>query len=617
MKNLFKTAYSKALWSTLLSFFSCMLLVSPNVLEEGLAAQGFPLNVLASLSRLLQDSSKGMSSQIGLLSLPIYYYYLTYYREGKPCLRRVKSLSAFLAFLIFFGFYPLNILEMFTSKLFTAHIFIELPFYAGLYIFIKSILHRLFCWADALPPYPMPQWNREEDRSCFWKSFVGIVLCWLPFLLLQYPGNLPADTEVQLHQVLITGQYDAANPLFLSLLYSGIFALGSLINDNFGLFLAVFVQMLALAASFAYVLLQIRRMALPAAAGKIAFFFFAISPVWSFFIHALLKDVAHTAGFTWFMVEFMRQLEEEVPDKKSMLRFGFACAAMVLTRVTGLYLLLPSLVLLFLSKYKSYRKAGTSLLRYGSLALVLLSLNPLLQFVLHAEKRSMTDNLGWIFQMTAAYSKKHQAEMSPEEIAIIDSVLDFDAIVYNYSTTSSDPVKATFSFEDRADFFRYMGLWMKHFIKDPEVYLMAFITGGYLYWSPGYDYRQVPLHVMDPDLGRNLHFVFSPEIRSISEHYWNIWRNVFALGWLLKGASYAYMLFIGYAYAGHSGNKKAKMLYAPALLLFAGCLFSPISGDFRYMAPYAASLPLLLCYVLQKTTPTTITNPKESLRIKA
>lgn len=600
MQKVWKMPCSKALGSTLLSFFSCMLLVFPDILDENLASHAFPLNVLATLSRLLTAGSKGMSTQMGLLSLPLYYFYFTYYKAPQPCPSRVKRLAGFLAFLIFFGFYPLNILEMFTSKLFTSHIWIELPFFGGLYLLLKVLLHRLFLWADGLPAYPVVLGNKGEDRRSFWKFFVLIALCWLPFLLLQYPGNLPSDTEVQLHQVLITGQYDAANPLFLSLAYGGLFALGSLINDNFGLFLAVFVQMLCLAASFAYVLLQIRRMALPTVAGKMAFFFFAISPVWSFFIHALLKDVAHTAAFTWFMVEFLRQLEEESFTRSGLIRFGLACALTVLTRVTGLYLLFPCLLLLFFSKCKSNGKAKSWLLRYGSLALVLFSLNPLLQFALHAEKRSMTDNLGWIFQMTAAYSKKHQQEMTAEEIAIIDSVLDFDAIVHNYSTTSSDPVKATFSFVNRADFYRYMGLWAKHFIKDPEVYLMAFITGGYFYWSPGYDYRPVPLNVMDPDLGRNLYFVFSSEIRSISEHYWAIWRNVFALGWLVKGASYAYLLFIGYAYAGHRGNKKAKLLFAPAILLFVGCLFSPISGDFRYMAPYAASLPLLLCYVLQK-----------------
>ncbi len=582
---------------SLLSVIASYIFLFPEHMGQAEHAQGIFLQVLSLYTSTIVVGMNGVSTYATMLFVPLYYWYYVFLGSGLLVTKQMKKLSHFIAFLLFFGLYPLTLGEMFVSKLFSIHIFLEIPVYLGIYFMVKSILVRLFYfWDDMARRIPASAMKHSSPRY-FFCMFGIILLAWAPFVLLQFPGSVGADTMAQIKEHVIDRHYDAANPLFLTLLYGNLFSLGSIWSDNMGIFLGILLQNLALAASFAYVLLRVRQMHLPKAVSHIMLFFYAFTPVWSTFVHSLLKDVAHTAAFAFFAVEFLDMIRRKKIDKWLIFRFSLSCLLMVLTRVTGLYILLPCLIVLAVYHYKVLHKKLC--LGIVGIALAAALINPALMLVLRAEKRGMADNLGWMFQMTAHYARVHRDTITQEEIDTINLVLNYDVIVEKYSPTLSDPVKATFSFVQRSDFIRYFQLWVRQFFKDPNAYITSFLNGGYNYWNPVYDYRFVPRDTISIDFPTTLDFVFPQELRNVSGQILDIWRNLPPFGWLFKGSTYAYLLFVCYAYAGHRKKKQARLLMLPMLLLLIGCMFSPVSGDFRYMAPYVAVLPLALAYTIE------------------
>ena len=91
-----------------------------------------------------------------------------------------------------------------------------------------------------------------SPRKVFLFSFFVIFVCWLPVLLAYYPGLFAYDINNQMNQV-ISGQYTTHHPL-LHTLYVGVFyLLGGAVGDhNIGIALSVLIQMLAMAAIFAW-----------------------------------------------------------------------------------------------------------------------------------------------------------------------------------------------------------------------------------------------------------------------------------------------------------------------------------------------------------------------------
>ena len=581
----------KAILCSLLSYISCIALVDGGLAERVQSIAPLPLRVLHYYASVLGFTvTERLSPYAALLYLPMYYWYYSYFRRAHSVTRGMRGVSGLIAFLLFFALYPITIGDMFVKRLLSIHIFLEIPLFIGFYALVKSAVVTLFAYFDGLKVEKRQ--NTLSNKAYFLWIFFAMLLAWAPFVLLEYPGSLPADTAVQLQQMQ-TGEYYAGNPLFLTLVYGWIFSLGRLLHSaNLGIFLGVAVQMLACAAAFSYILIRLRGMRLPKYVTRLTFVFYAFTPVWTTFLHALLKDVAHTAAFSWFVVEYMEAAHAEELPRKLLIRLACSAVIMALTRVTGTYLLLPCFAVLLL--YQLRRKQKKAALSLGAILLAAMLVNPLLGLSLKATRRDNTDNIGWMFQMTALYAINHQDSIPQEEIDIINRVLDYDKIIKDYSPTLSDHVKYTFSVEKRSDFVDYLKLWIKQFFKDPDAYFTAFLNNSYSYWNPIYDYRFIPTNNIDSDFAGEVHYKFPSQTRGFSILLLNLWRGIPPLGWLFKGSTYAYLLFIAYAYACHRRKVQAKLMMLPLLLLFVGCLFSPVSGDFRYMAPYAACVPLAL-----------------------
>ena len=81
-----------------------------------------------------------------------------------------------------------------------------------------------------------------------------ILLCWLPYYICLFPGASNSDTWWQLEQVTGVQPLNAGHPLLHTFLQSGLILAGKTLlgSWNAGVFLAVLVQSLSMAAVLAY-----------------------------------------------------------------------------------------------------------------------------------------------------------------------------------------------------------------------------------------------------------------------------------------------------------------------------------------------------------------------------
>ena len=120
-----------------------------------------------------------------------------------------------------------------------------------------------------LPAAEILAWLFEKSeagkRSCDEKPFrtgrayAFILACYVPMLLITFPGSFAYDVPYQLRQV-VTGQYSTHHPLLHTLLLGGLLQLGRHLGDiNIGAALYTGLQMVLLAGCFALTCASVAR----------------------------------------------------------------------------------------------------------------------------------------------------------------------------------------------------------------------------------------------------------------------------------------------------------------------------------------------------------------------
>ena len=280
--------------------------------------------------------------------------------------------------------------------------------------------------------------EKEQISHPLLKGAGIIFLCWLPWLLMNYPASLCPDATSQIYQWLGIIPWSAHHPPFSTLIMSLCISLGEFIwNRNFGLFLYVLFQSATGAFIFSYMLMLLHEMGL-SRKGRILMLLFFASPFWALFAQWFEKDFLYAQVFALCICFMLPVIKSRRCSLKDALRIAAAALAAILLRKTGTYELVPALLLLGLWLKKRDRLR----MLLAVLAVVLLSqaVNNGLYPAMGIEKASAREALSIPFQQTARYVNQFPDEVTAEERAAIDAVLVYDEL-YKYDPQVSDPVK--------------------------------------------------------------------------------------------------------------------------------------------------------------------------------
>lgn len=457
-----------------------------------------------------------------------------------------------------------------------------------------------------LPAAEILAWLFEKSearkRSCGEKpfrtgrAFALILACYVPMMLITFPGSFAYDVPYQLRQV-VTGQYSTHHPLLHTLLLDGLLQLGQRLgNINIGAALYTGLQMVLLAGCFALTCASIARQC-SARAGRRAAVFFALYPLHMMMAVNATKDVLFSGCFA-LTVALLCELTEK-PTARLTAAAALCGALAAMMRNNMAYAAIVWLVLWL----PAMRKKGKAAAIAMALALILgLGGNAMLKAATHAVDGDMSEMLSVPIQQMARARLLESEKLTEEEKTAIDALMPDEAWRL-YDPTISDPVKFEFDTKTfRSNVGYYGGIWLSVGAKCPNVYLDALLMQTYSFFYPysrygvsGYYLQMGMSEAYDeswcgfaPPSSRSF---FPRVLASLS------WRfgaqgamQIPVIGWAFNMGLIVWTLFFFVLREMYAGRWKRFCVFLLPVLLWGTFLLGPVMAG-RYIYPFVCVLP--------------------------
>ena len=435
-------------------------------------------------------------------------------------------------------------------------------------------------------------------------SSLLIGAAWLPWVAVFWPGSVDWDSWGQISQVLGVQEMTAHHTVLSTWLHGWLFRLGrALGSDNLGVFLYIVLQFLVCAWVFGQVTAFAARLGCSRGVQYAVTAFFALDPIWGAFIQTQVKDTLYTGLFVLFVLKtadlllFPQKWQGNRPRLTAYAVLGVLCC---LLRKNGIYAVVPMLLAsAFTVSEKRLRRPVLAVLL--AVCIGSFGFDTFTEKVLDIPAGSVGEALSVPMQQTARYIRDYGNEVTDDERAAIEKVLDCDAIAQSYMPELSDGVKQYYKNPGKGDLTRYMLVWAKMLLKHPVCYFEATHANSHGYYT------------ITKCRAINDYYTFNNdscmEMSEMNVHYLDKsgylrYAFVQALSAFEKLPLVGLTTSIGFMawLTAVLGLWLARCKAKPVLPVFIGlgifwltCIASPVNDCIRYFLPVAGCLPLVFC----------------------
>ena len=482
-----------------------------------------------------------------------------------------------------------------------------LIYFIGCYLTFRFVLYHLrnvYKWIRSSNLQ-----YRFSDKCQFLISFAIIAVCWSPYIILRYPAGFEMDAYFQIADFLdgtMTAHWPPASSAWM-----GIFVLAGdrlMGSTSIGIFCYCLVQLLIGSGVFSYIALVMRRFNVPAIWTYISIIVFALVPVYPGYITSVVKDSPFSIMVVLFVV-LMTQILYMGP--KSSLYIGLSISGMLMCilRNNGIFILIGIILALLIATIVLRKKVQPVVFGICLIQIVLTILySSFLLPALGIAPTSEAEALSVPFQQTARLASFYPEEITDDEAVIISKVLNLDTISTDYDPVLSDPVKATYRSDDKAELMAYFLIWAKEGLRRPDVYIDAFLANarGFVYpdvrlgnsivvsgvYTQVYELRDLKFGVPYSQILKNESF---QEKISVIE-------NLPVVFPFVNTALQLWIPILIMIYAIHKKDRKMLYILVPSIIGVLVCLASPTysNNGARYALPVVYSNLFLLGLLLRK-----------------
>lgn len=466
-------------------------------------------------------------------------------------------------------------------------------------------------------------------------ALIAIILgiCWVPYLVLMYPGNLNNDTTGQLamfYSLMEGGDYHLADhhPIFDTMVFGAIVYAGQCFFGSFqaGVCFCIGLQMIATAVTFGIVfaVANVRwgasRTLCWILVGALALF-----PVIPLILTSLSKDTFAGWIYLWFfmfyldlLIESNSQNNQDVStqskaysantcliNRSYLITFTIVCLLVCLTKKTGVYLVGGSLILFILFAKQTKGDKARLVLPLVLSIVVMCVLLPVLFKVVDVTPGSKKEMLAVPIQQSALVYQRHEFDMPLDQREQLEGIFDISHLRAEYDPFMVDPAKENATF---TTFTEYAKLYAAQAYQYPDTYLDAWATlvsplfadariwplfsSGHHTWNNNY----LPESYFTKDA------IATSQSITISETYDKvsslpIIKQLFSQR-LFVVVFPAFMLL---CLLRQSAARKYWVGIIPIAIGFAFLLLSPTLGSnaetTRYLIPFVYEVPLIIVFV--------------------
>lgn len=449
--------------------------------------------------------------------------------------------------------------------------------------------------------------QEEETEIVYHGMKVGgfLFLCWLPYLVVLYPGTALYDAGTMLEQYYGYAPMTNHHPFFQIMLLGFFVQAGEFLGSAaFGMFLYVLVQETAFITVLVYLIKLLKRKGIGPNIRKKLVFLYAFLPVFPIYALSVGKNINFSIVVLMLTVFLLEAIDS--PDE-------FACCI-------GKMLLLPALLVLlclfrneglaialgfcpcFILAAKRYWKRFACIFT-GVVGFMLLWLKVILP-LLGVAGGSIAESLSIPFLQTARCVAYYGEEMTEEEKAAIDAVLEFDTLSERYLPEFSDRVKERYN-NDATDeeINAYLQVYFRQMAEHPVTYIDAFLNKCYGYFYPDDKGRTKEWFVVGADIwtlnedGFDLKSKFPEAVRAL-RLLLESFREVPLLGYTTSIGFYTWCAFLAAFLIAEKKRWKLLLLFVPSLVVLLVCAASPVNAYFRYGLPIVFSVPFFAAVVV-------------------
>lgn len=490
--------------------------------------------------------------------------------------------------------------------------------FCGYFLLFYLLLSMLFKWVSEHDFLKEPQkisWIPDYARKhVFLVSFMVILIGWLPYLIAFSPGSISWDPVTQLAQFFALIHRSDHHTYIVTLFMGTIFSLGGVVNDNFGYMLLIIVLCTIEITCYAWICVRLKQWRVPDIFRILVLVFYTFVPIFVDYAQSAVKDGLYFALFSIYMVEYVDICRKKLYKNsgisfKQIALFSLCSILVCLWRNNGIYLVLPANICLIFAQKKNRKVLIVSLL----VVLGIFANYKMLFLPMHnVSSGSIAEMLSIPFQQTARYLKYYPNDVTDEEKATINQVLDVKKIAKDYNPEISDPVKRTFKQKNYKlthgkALMDYFKVWGKMFFRHPGVYVDSFFNGAYGYIYP---FAQGRVKANNTQLGMNIdlrniaftyfkfNYYFSGNIRTVLKAYVLAWWSIPFIAQIVASATYTWILLLVSGLLFKYNKKWTLIVLVAPLFNVLVCVASPVNGYVRYAWPIAAGMPVIIAWLL-------------------
>lgn len=473
-----------------------------------------------------------------------------------------------------------------------------------LFFIYYLLLSLLFRWIDC--QHECSPVSRSA-RSVFLLSFLFLFVCWLPYYIFSFPGNIAYDsvTAIQTH-LGITENIN--NPPFLNLLYGMVYRLGVLLG-SFRISLAFFctIQMLLYLFVYSYAMVLISQSSAPVWFQCSILLLYGLIPIFPMYALCMGKDSSLALPLLIFCLGIYEQIHHEdfYSSKFRTNIFFISCAMIPLIRNGATFLIAVPLTVLLIYPRLTPRKNNPQKAFLFCTLTVSVLIGVFLPRLIAPRSPNISESLSIPFQQTA-YCLRYYP-LTDQEQEIISKVIPLDAF-NEYNCRISDPIKRHFLNDaSTKDILNFLMVWLKQFFKHPISYCKAFYLHTDAYYTPGVLHSDIKPHILYGPGGPSDFYQLvswpkkNPGLLIISRID-QLLSDTFGLRLLQSIGFYTWIVLFSVTYYICKTPRKYAFLdllsLIPALMILIGCCFSPVNGYIRYAYPAIICIPILCLLTL-------------------
>lgn len=459
------------------------------------------------------------------------------------------------------------------------------------------------------------------QKHPFLVSFLIMILFWLIYIIAFYPIILSPDPSFQIKQyfnehtkyidwvIQINENVNMTthHPVIHTYLLGICIQIGRvLINDNFGLFIYSFLQIITLASVLAYTISFSFKHSVSRKWCILLLLIYSLVPMFPLYAMSGVKDTYYTSFiilYVLFIFDMVTSYKNSKISWKYVIYITLVSFLIILFRNNGIYVIVLTFPLLILFTHPNRRK-------FILILVLLLGGNQLYNKVLipslGISEGSIREVLSIPFQQTARYVTYHDKELTNNQRKQIDAIIGYEDLKERYDPEKADPVKNNYNkYTTTEELVSYLKeVWLDGLMKHPTTYIEATINNTYGYFYPNsmkwYIYHKYDNRITENNLV-DYHYNSLSSIRNILSKNAIIYPYYPVVGLLSNIGFSTWILFLLAVYVIDRKKKEYLMVLSPLLVTLLVCVASPVNTYFRYAMPYVFMIPVLIGLIVSNT----------------